>query len=210
MKLVDADNLSSSIINKEDKDKNIKTLLDRNIKKILHSDRITAEQKAKLYYNELQRYLFFAKQNRKPKELKFLLEKGEEDKVDKNVEGYSSPINDSDSDISLNESEDFNIQNPVQSTPFKSNPVSSIHSSNPFLTPIQVSLKGDEHSNSDRIVENGHIETSPIKKVKNDTNPFQSKSKLERSAILTRKLVNNSKDAANKLHKWLSLSKNKK
>lgn len=202
MKLVDADSLSSSIINKVDKDKHIETILDRNIKKILHLDSLSAEQKAKLYNNELQRYLFFAKQNRKPKELKFLLEKGKEDKVDKITD-----VNDSDSDISLNESDYFNTQTPIQSTPFKSNPVSSIHSSNPFFTPIQVPLKADEHSNSDRIVENGHIETSPIKKVKNVTNPFERKSKLERSAVLTRKLVNNSKDAANKLHKWLSLSR---
>lgn len=222
MKLVDVDNILDNIHtsnNNESKNRNI-SKLDSKINKILNLSNISCDKKAKLYDIELQRYLFFAKQNRQPKQFKVLMEKQHNNKNGKKSKSNEFNLEDeeevnnntqseSDGDINNNlehsyESDDYEIQQPHMSTPYKDYSHSKINSSNPFLSAQEAKLL-------DESVTNGHVNISPIKyQSGNDTNPFKSKSKLDRSVILTRKIVNNSVSAANKLKNWLSLSKQKK
>lgn len=210
MKLVDADNALDDIylMNRNGNTKKNIYKIDSKINKILNLKNISEEKKAKLYNMELQRYLFFLKQNRKPNELKLVME--EKDNFHKNNQNIDEEKDDKSLFINSQnyESEeeadysDYEIQDPPSSTPYKEYKISNIHSSNPFLSAQEANLKED-------ISKNGHINISPVKlkSSMNETNPFKPKNKLDRSAILTRKLVNNSVGAAKKLKGWLSLSK---
>lgn len=212
MKLVDVDNILDE---SDGKNKSI-TKLDSKINKILHLNNISSEKKAKLYGIELQKYLFFTKQSRQPKEFKLHFDNkhdhidtkfksNEEEEEHKDSQPEFSMFNGEADEENLYESDEYEIKPPKSSTPYKDYSKSIIHSSNPFLSAQSATLQNSS------VAKNGHVTISPIKHIsKNDTNPFKVKSKLERSAILTRKLVKGSTSARDKLKGWLSLSKQKK
>lgn len=210
MKLVDVDNILDENKNENDgKNKSI-TKLDSKINKILHLNNISSEKKAMLYSIELQKYLFFTKQSRQPKEFKLHFDNkhdhndtkfksNEEEEELKDSQPEFSMYNGEADGENLYESDEDEIKQPKSSTPHKG------YSSNPFLSAQSATLQNNS------VAKNGHVTISPIKHIsKNDTNPFKVKSKLERSAILTRKLVKGSTSARDKLKGWLSLSKQKK
>lgn len=216
MKLVDADHTFDNIqsTNTNESRKKVVSSLDSKINNILQLKNISTEKKAKLYNIELQRYLFFMKQNRQPNELKFLLEnddivnrnevKNEEEESTEIEPEYNDSIYD-DIDRSY-DFDEFDMRQPKMSTPYKEQPTVKINNSNPFITPEHLTFQNDE------ISKNGHISMSPIKNInmRDDTNPFHVKSKLKRSPVLTRQLVNSSLSAAKKFKNWISLSKQKK
>lgn len=214
MKLVDVEDafgLQSETISM---DKKI-SKLDKRIENILKIKHLNDDQKVKLYNMELQKFLFFTKQKKKPKELKLVLDdsanfnfnkktaykkqptsKKEED----DALSYSDIANDTDRYSSAEEGEEDDV------TPKpKSASMYFDHSKNLnkeiSLSPIKVNPKHAPTSSSTPI--------SAYKLQKKD-DILKPRNLLSRSPHLTRQLVAQSSNAAEKFKNWISFSKTNK
>lgn len=208
MKLIDVDNIFSEQKADQSNEKSLSNL-DKNMKRILDSKTISDEQKLKLYNFELQKYMFFLKQKRRPKEFRIMHDYDDDEKNEKtfdkkfqntnnneehkdNNNSHLSTNNESDQSLSLDEEED-EPQMPKTSTPFKDHTKDST-----FFSSLKTSLSKTPSLSPS---------SAKIFKIEKETDPFKPKKVLNRSQHLTRQLVASSSRAAQNLKNWISLSK---
>lgn len=204
MKLVDVDNILSEQRENQITETSL-SKLDKNMKRILDLENISDDQKLKLYNSELQKYIFFYKQQKKPKEFKIEYDDDNEKIFEKNLNNIkkeienSQPSSDYEFDHSLltDDDEDNEPKPPKTSTPFKDH---TKDSKSLFFSPLQTTLTK---------VPSLSPSSAKIFKVQKESDG-RVKRVLNRSQHLTRNLVASSSKAATSFKNWISLSKRNK